>query len=77
MKPIKLPHVTEDQHDELDELYRRTRDPRLRTRAQIILLAAEKQLGADEIATIVRMSGQTVRTWLKRCTSSKPFGHQR
>jgi hypothetical protein len=55
MKPIHLPPL---KLQELNEWYRKTRDPRLRTRAQIILLAAEKQLVAQEIGEIVRMSDQ-------------------
>jgi hypothetical protein len=66
MKPIKLPSLEAEQLHELNELYRKTRDPRLRTRAQIILLAAEKQLVAQQIGEIVRLSDQAVRTWLKR-----------
>lgn len=66
MKPITLAPLTEEQINELNELYRTTKVPRIRTRAQIILLAAEKQFVAGEIAEIVRMSDQAVRTWLKR-----------
>lgn len=66
MKAISLPTLTLEQINELNELYRGTSVPRLRTRAQIILLAAEKQLVAREIGEIVRMSDQAVRTWLKR-----------
>lgn len=66
MKPIQLPPFSTEQIRELNELYRKTRDPRLRTRAQIILLAAEKQLVAQEIGEIVRLSDQAVRKWLKR-----------
>lgn len=66
MKPITLPPLTSEQKNELNDLYRTTTVPRLRTRAQIILLAVEKQLVAREIAEIVRMSDQAVRTWLKR-----------
>ncbi len=66
MKPIKLPPPRTEQLNELNELYCKTRDPRLRTRAQIILLAAEKQLVAQEIGEIVRLSDQAVRKWLKR-----------
>jgi transposase len=69
MKPIQLPPLTSQQLDELNELYRKTRDPRLRTRAQIILLAAEKQLVAEAIGEIVRLSDQAVRKWLKRYTA--------
>jgi len=50
----------------LEELYRTTREARLRTRAQMVLLAAERRLTAAEIAEIVRASEETVRRWLKR-----------
>lgn len=66
MKPIQLPALSSQQGNELNELYRKTRDPRLRTRAQIILLAAEKGLVAQEIGAIVRLSEEAVRQWLKR-----------
>lgn len=66
MKPIQLPPLSAGQLNDLTELYRKTRDPRLRTRAQIILLAAEKPLTAQEIGEIVRLSDQAVRKWLKR-----------
>lgn len=66
MKAIKLPPVDDEQMKELDELYRTTRDVRLQRRAQMILLAAEKGMVAQEIAEIVRDSDQTVRRWLKR-----------
>lgn len=52
--------------DELDRLYRTTRDVRLRTRAQIVLLAGEQDMSFAEIAKIVRTNEQTVRRWLKR-----------
>lgn len=42
---------------------------RLRTRPQIVLLAAEQRLTAPAIAQIVREDDQTVRTWLKRYLS--------
>lgn len=66
MKPIQLPTLSSEQVAALNELYRKTRDARLRTRAQIILLAAERQLVAQEIGAIVRLSDQAVRKWLKR-----------
>lgn len=66
MKPIQLPPLTDQQLSELNELYRKTRDPRQRTRAQIILLASEKHLVAEAISSIVRLSDQAVRKWLKR-----------
>ncbi len=66
MKPIRVPDLAPEQLAELEELYRSTRSVRLRTRAQMVLLAAEQRLSAREIAEIVRMSEETVRRWLKR-----------
>lgn len=59
MKPIRVPDLAPEQLAELEELYRSTRSVRLRTRAQMVLLAAERRLSAREIA-------ETVRRWLKR-----------
>lgn len=66
MKPIQITDLSEEQLNELAELYRTTRDVRLRTRAQMVLLAAEPSLTAAAIASIVRESEGTVRCWLKR-----------
>jgi transposase len=66
MKPIRVPNLLPEQLAELEELYRSTRSVRLRTRAQMVLLAAERRLSAAEIAKIVRASEETVRRWLKR-----------
>lgn len=66
MKPIYVPPLTKQQLAELDELYRRTKTPRMRTRAQMILLSVEKGLKVGEIAEIVRESEATVLRWLKR-----------
>jgi transposase len=66
MKPIRIPPLDSEQLDALEDLYRTTRDARLRTRAQMVLLAAEQRLVAAEIAGIVRASEETVRRWLKR-----------
>ena len=66
MRPICVPPLTDEQRHELDMLYRHTKNPRLRTRAQMVLLAAEQQRKAPEIATIVRESEVTVHRWLKR-----------
>jgi transposase len=66
MKPIRVPDLAPEQLAELEELYRSTRSVRLRTRAQMVLLAAEQRLTAREIAEIVRSSEETVRRWLKR-----------
>jgi hypothetical protein len=54
MRPIRIPTLTPEQLDALEELYRTTRNARLRTRAQMVLLAAERCLTAAEIAEIVR-----------------------
>jgi transposase len=66
MRPIRIPTLTPEQLDALEELYRTTRNARLRTRAQMVLLAAERCLTAAEIAEIVRAGEETVRRWLKR-----------
>src|SRR5438105_505984 len=64
--PIRIPPLSPEKKAELVELYRRTRDVRLRSRAQMVLLAVEKDLIAEEIGEIVRESDDTVRAWLKR-----------
>ena len=66
MKAIRLPPQSPEQLKALDELYQTTKDVRLRTRAQMILLAAEQGLSAPAIAAIVRDNEQTVRRWMKR-----------
>ena len=65
-RPLELPIPTADELEALDTLYRTARDVRLRTRAQIVLLAGEQRLSAPTSAAIVRESDQTVRNWLKR-----------
>jgi transposase len=66
MKKLFVPSLTEEQILELEQLYRKTEVPRVRTRAQMVLLSAEKKLTADEIADIVRESSVTVLRWLHR-----------
>lgn len=66
MKPFRIPELSPEQRAELDTLYRTTRDARLRTRAQMILLSAEQGLTAPAIAAIVREDESTVLRWLKR-----------
>jgi transposase len=66
MKPIRIASLTDAQRDELDQFYRKTKSPRLRTRAQMVLLSAEQGLKADAIAAIVREDHDTVVRWLKR-----------
>ena len=65
-KAIRISGLTEEQRVALEQLYRKTKLPRVRTRAQMILLSAEQGLKAEEIAGIVRESAVTVLTWLKR-----------
>jgi transposase len=66
MKRIQVPPLTKGQLTELEELYKKTDKPRYRTRAQMVLLSAEKGLKAEDIAQIVRESHVTVLRWLKR-----------
>jgi len=69
MKPIQVLPLTKEQLAELEELYHKTDKPRYRTRAQMVLLSAEKDLKAEEISAIVRESYITVLRWLKRYLS--------
>jgi DNA-directed RNA polymerase specialized sigma24 family protein len=66
MKKLYVPTLSEEQKDELEALYRKTVIPRIRTRAQMILLSAEKGLNTEEIADIVRESSVTVLRWFHR-----------
>jgi transposase len=66
MRPIHRPSLTPLQHKELDHLYRTTKEPRLRTRAQMVLLSVEQGLKVPQSAAIVRESEATVLRWLKR-----------
>ncbi|MBY0295456.1 MULTISPECIES: helix-turn-helix domain-containing protein [Methylobacterium] len=66
MRALRLESLTVSQLHELDDLYRTTRDVRVRTRAQMILLMAEQGLAVSEVAAIVRESGETVRRWVHR-----------
>lgn len=65
-QPLAVPIPTVEELARLDTLYRSTRDVRVRTRVQMILLAAEQRLPAGAIARIVRGSDQTVRNWITR-----------
>lgn len=65
-KPLEIPVPTAEELKDLETLYRTTRDVRLRTRVQIVLLAGEQRMTAPVIAKIVREDDQTVRNWLKR-----------
>jgi transposase len=65
-KPLEIAPLTEEEVGALDGMYRTTKDVRVRTRAQIVLLAGEQRMSVAAIAQIVRESGQTVRNWFKR-----------
>jgi transposase len=66
MKAIRLPSQSSEQIEALDQLYRKSKDGRLRLRAHIILLAAEQGMVVPQIAAIVRLNEESVRKWLKR-----------
>lgn len=66
MHPIRLDALSTAQLTELDQLYRTTHDVRVRTRAQMVLLHAERRLVAAAIAPLVRQDEETVRRWLAR-----------
>jgi transposase len=66
MRPIHIPPLTPTQRELLDRLYRTPKAPRRRTRAQMMLLAAEQGLKVPQIARITRESEATVLRWLKR-----------
>ena len=66
MRPIRLDSLTKAQLAELDHLYRTAREGRLRIRALMVLLAAERGMAAAQIAAMVREHEQTVRRWLVR-----------
>lgn len=66
MQAINIPPLSKEQHQALDDLYHQTKDVRIRTRVQMVLLSVEQQLKAEEIAVVVRQSHATVLRWLKR-----------
>ena len=66
MKPIIVRPITDEELTALDELYRRTKVVRIRTRVQMVLQAVDAKMTAPQIAKIVRQDEQTVRRWLKR-----------
>jgi transposase len=74
--PLAIPELTAEELAAVDTLYRTTRAVRLRTRAQIVLLAGEQRLAAPTIAAIVREDEETVRRWLKRYRAEGSAGLQ-
>lgn len=69
MQPVRILDLTPPQLADLETAYRTCRDVRLRTRVQMVLLAAEQHLTAPTIALIVRVAEETVRRWLTRSRS--------
>jgi transposase len=65
-QPLEIPPLTAEEVEALDTLYRSTKDVRVRTRAQIILLAGEQRMIVPTIAKVVRTDDQTVHNWFKR-----------
>lgn len=66
MQPLRITHLSEQDHQALIEMYRTTALPRMRTRAQMMLLSFGQGLKVPQIAQIVRESESTVQRWLKR-----------
>lgn len=66
MKPIHLSPQSAEQIKALDDLYRHSKDGRVRQRAHIVLLSAEQGMVAPQIGVIVRLNEESVRRWLKR-----------
>jgi transposase len=65
-KPVEIPVLTEEEVNALASVYRTTKEVRLRTRVQMILLAGEQRMTAPSIAKIVRENDQTIRNWFQR-----------
>jgi hypothetical protein len=65
MQALEMPALTAAQVDAVAQRDRTTHHVRLRTRAQMVLLAAEQHRGVREIAAMVRECQGTVRCWLK------------
>lgn len=64
--PLRVREIKQTELEELQKLYAKTRDVRLRTRAQIVLLSHEQNMTAPQISLIVRLNEQTVRRWVRR-----------
>jgi hypothetical protein len=64
--PRRIPALAPEPRAELEEVSRPTRDVRLRTRTQMVLVAAARCLTAAEIAEIVRARVETVHRWRTR-----------
>jgi transposase len=58
--------LPQEEYEELKTLYDKTKDVRIKSRAQMILLGHEQNMTVQQIVEIVRESDQTVRRWIKR-----------
>lgn len=68
MKPIKL-QLNAEQLAAVADVYRQTKEARIRTRAQVILLNAEQGMVSSAISSIVRLEEVTVQRILHRFES--------
>jgi transposase len=66
MHPIRIDRLSPEQHAALDHANRTATDGRLRIRALIVRLAAERGMVAADIAAVVRLHQESVRRWLVR-----------
>ncbi len=64
MQALRIPNLSEEDHQALMEMYRTTALPRMRTRAQMMLLSFEQGLKAPQIAHIGSRSGKPGRSTL-------------
>ncbi len=65
MKSILIKDLSEESRLDLEKLYHTSKKPRLRSRAQMILLS-HKGYGSSEIATIVLLNKRSVQRWIQR-----------
>ena len=73
MRPIRLDALSPERLRELDELHHATRDVRVRTRARMVLLAAEQGLVAAEIAPVVRQDEDEISGQLDDALSGEAW----
>lgn len=66
MKPIEVSELEPSELQQIQSVYNRIKEVRIRTRTQMILLAVEQNMTAPQIGQIVRKNEQTVRRWIKR-----------
>ena len=74
MHPIRIARLSASQLAALEHAYRASPSGRLRIRALMVLLSAERGMVAAEIAAVVREHEATVRRWLVRYQAEGPEG---